>query len=113
MRPASKPSDKRYSEKEMADILTDALDPNRTQVVCKRHSYVGAELPPAPIGCADCWQAYWMHKIASTPPHLRQQRLEEAYRAVYDAVKSHERGEFDFDVLDHAITEIHKDAEPD
>ena len=102
---------KKYSDREREDILRDVLDPAKTQVVCGKHQYIGSETPPTPNGCQMCWQAYWIHKIASTPPHLRRERLEEAYRAVYDAVKMYERGEFDFEPFEHAGTEIK--TEPD
>lgn len=111
MKPFATPPEKKYTEKEREDILRDVLDPSKVQLVCGRHQYVGSETPPAPIGCKMCWQAYWIHKIATTPPHLRRERLEAAYRAVYDAVKMHERGDFDFEVFPHAGVEISK--EPD
>jgi hypothetical protein len=114
MTDSTKPKSKLYSDAEVTQILNDVLDPDKILLVCSKHQYVAGDKPPAPIGCRDCWQAYWTHKIATTPPHLRRERLEQAYRAVYDAVKMHERGKFDFEPFDHIQdVEIKKDAEPD
>lgn len=110
MKPTAEGAQQRYSDQEMKDILRDVLDPNKVILHCGIHSYVGSETPPPPIGCNNCWEAYWWHKICSTPPHLRKQRLEEAYRATYDAVKMYERGEFDFEPFDHAQIEITRGA---
>lgn len=100
MRPTANPTT-RYSDQELKDILKDVLDESKVQLVCGKHNYLASETPPPPIGCRQCWEAYWWHKIASTPPHLRRQRLEEAYRATYDAVKMFERGEWDFEPFEH------------
>jgi hypothetical protein len=97
VKPTAQIPDKRYTQKEREDILRDVLDPHKTQVVCAVHNYVGKELPPSTEGCKKCWTAWYWFIIATTPPHLRKERLEAMYRAVYDGVKAHERGEFDFE----------------
>ena len=101
---------KQFSERERTDILRDVLDPSKILLTCGKHAYVAGEKPPEPRGCRMCWQAYWVHKIATTPPHLREERLEQAFRAVYDAVKMHERGEFDFEAFPNAGIEVQKDG---
>lgn len=102
-----------WSEAEVTKLLGEVLDKDKVLLTCKRHMYIGQEKPPEPIGCTDCWTAYWWYMIATTPPHLRQERLEMAYRATYDAVKLAERGEFDFEPLARPIIETEKDAWPD
>jgi hypothetical protein len=109
MRPTAQGADKKYSPKEMEDILSDVLDPSKVQLVCGKHNYIAGEQPPPPVGCKMCWQAYWLHKIASTPPHLRQQRLDEAYVMLRHANEEFEAGRFDFNVFDHAGVEQTKE----
>lgn len=99
-----------FTEAEVTKLLGEVMDPNKVLLTCKRHMYVGCEKPPEPKGCKNCWEAYWWFMIASTPPHLRQERLEQAYRAVYDAVKMAERGEFDFEPLARPVITTEKDA---
>lgn len=109
MRPTAEIPKGKYSEKEKSDILRDVTDPQKITLVCGKHNYIGAELPPPPIGCVDCQKAHIMYKIGQTPPHLRQERLEAWYRAVYDAVKMYERGEFDFEPFEHAMVKMEKE----
>lgn len=104
------PERKAYSQREKEAILEDALDPSRLQLVCGRHQYVAKEMPPESQGCKECWQAWWMHKIATTPPHLREQRLQEAERMVRNAVQMYEAGEYDFSPYDHPEIKIEKDV---
>ena len=103
------PARKEYSAAEKADFLAEALDPAKLQLICGRHQYVGSETPPKPRGCRECWQAYWMHKIATTPPHLREQRLAEAEKLLRDAIQLAERGQFDFEPYPHPHVEISKE----
>ncbi len=99
-----------YSAAETRAFLAEVMDNKRVLLSCEKHSYVASETPPEPRGCKDCAQAYWWHKIASTPPHLRAERLQEALRVVRAAVESFEKGEFDFIVDEHPIISIEKDA---
>lgn len=107
----SLPESKKYSQREMEQLFTDVMDPNKVQVVCKPHMYIGKEAPPTVRGCKNCWQAWWMYLIATTPAHLRQERLESAYAMLRHANESYERGEFDFEPLDRAIIEQSKENE--
>jgi hypothetical protein len=100
---------KKYSAHERERILSEALDSDKIQLICGRHHYVASETPPDSTGCKMCWQAWYMHKIATTPPHLRLQRLEEMERMVYDAVKSVEKGEWDYEPFDKPQIEISKE----
>ncbi len=99
-----------YSKAQADALLSEVMDKNRVLLACKRHSYVASETPPKPTGCVDCAKAYWWHKIASTPPHLRRERVEEAIRVIRAAVESYERGEFDFEVSERPIISTETDA---
>lgn len=101
---------RQYSPREQAALLDEVLDKDKVQLLCGEHSYVASQTPPQPSGCKNCWEAYYWYMIASTPPHLRQQRLGELERAVRNANQMYERGEFDFQPLDHAIISTEKDA---
>lgn len=101
----------RYDEKQRRDILSEVMDSEKIQLLCGRHSYLAGEKPPTSTGCKECWQAWYMHKIATTPPHLRQERLEMMERMIHDAVKDVEAGRWDFSPLDHPEVDFSK--EPD
>lgn len=85
-----------YTQTQADALLTEVMDKNRVILSCEKHSYLASDIPPKPIGCKDCWQAYWWHQIASTPPHLRRARLEAALSMMKEAVRLAEKGEFDF-----------------
>lgn len=97
----------------MTRIYSDVMDTQKIQLICGRHNYIASEKPPEPRGCKQCWEAWWWHKIATTPAHLRQQRLDEAISMARHANEAVERGEFDFEPLDRAVIEFEKDGEPD
>lgn len=104
------PERRAYSQTEKEAILREAMDPIKIQLVCGKHQYTAKELPPTSKGCKECWQAWWMHKIATTPPHLREQRLQEAESMLRNAVQMLEAGQFDFEPYDHAQVQIDKDV---
>ena len=97
-----------YSKAQAEALLAEVMSKDRVLLMCEKHQYVASETPPEPRGCKDCAQAYWWHKIASTPPHLRMERLTEALRVVRAAVESFEKGEFDFIVNEHPEILIEK-----
>ena len=105
------PESKKYTQAEMERLFSDVMDPTKVQVVCKAHMYIGKEAPPNARGCKDCWQAWWTYKIATTPAHLRQERLDSAYVMLRHANEAFERGEFDFEPLDRAIIEQTKEKD--
>lgn len=92
------------SDAQMEKYCAEVMDPQKVQLHCGVHSYVGSDIPPKPRGCKNCWEAYWWFKIASTPPHLRQQRIDEAYKMIRDANQAVENGDFDF-VVDESYPE--------
>ena len=101
---------KLWSDAEVDALMLEVLDKSKILLHCPKHTYVASDTPPAPIGCKHCWEAYWWYKIASTPPHLRQERLEQAYAMVSDAVVQMERGEFDIQLYDHPVIETRKNV---
>lgn len=102
-----------WSEVEKALLAGELLDPTKVHLICGLHQYLGSATPPFPNGCVDCWKAYWWYQVATTPPHLRDELLELAYKGVYDSVKAHERGEFDFRPFASPEITIEKDAMDD
>jgi hypothetical protein len=96
------PVSSKYTPGQMESILADVMDTNRVQLVCGTHNYIAQEKPPTSTGCKQCWQAWWTHKIATTPAHLREERLEAATVMLRHANEAYERGEFDLSLFDHA-----------
>ena len=97
-----------YSKVQADALLSEVMSKDRILLMCEKHQYVASETPPEPQGCKDCWQAYWWQKIASTPPHLRRERLDEAFRMLTEANRLAEKGEFDFIVNEHPEILIEK-----
>lgn len=87
------------------NVLREVFDKDKILLSCGEHRYIGSNLPPQPIGCKQCWEAYYWYMIATTPPHLRRERVEQAISAVTHANESYERGEFDFEPLARPIIE--------
>lgn len=102
-----------YTDKQVADLLKDVLDKDKVLLTCAKHFYLGSSTPPDSHGCKNCWEAYYWYMIATTPPHLRQERLAMLESAVMHAVESVERGEFDLELQDRPTVTIEKDAYPD
>jgi hypothetical protein len=99
-----------WSEVEKSLLAGELLDPTKVHLICGEHKYIASKTPPFPNGCINCWKAYWWFQVATSPPHLREQLLDLAYKAVYDSVKAHERGEFDFTPFTHPEVTIERDA---
>ena len=78
-----------------------------TTVACERHMYMGAGEPTR--GCADCWFVYYMHLLAKTPPHMRQQRLVELQGIVHRAAELDSKGKFDFQPFPYPIIKTSKE----
>lgn len=107
------PVSKKYSPAEMQRLYTDIMDTKKVQLVCGIHNYMASEKPPEPHGCKNCWEAWWWHKIATTPAAERVERLESAMAMVRHANEAYERGEFDFEPEVRAAVKYEKDKEPD
>ena len=106
-----------WSKEDIERLLSEVMDAKSITLVCsqfpdgrKHPAYAASNEPPPPRGCKNCWQAYWMYSVATTPPHLRAELLEKAYKGVYDAVKAVERGQFDFQPYDRPRIQFEKDA---
>ena len=100
-----------WSVPEREAWAAEVLDTKKVLLHCGVHKYVASDTPPPPVGCKNCWEAYWWYKIASTPPHLRLKRLEEAMKMVRDANQAIEEGNWDFKLDEgYAKATIEKDG---
>lgn len=89
----------------------EVLNTQKVLLHCGVHKYIASDIPPLPRGCKNCWEAYWWFKIASPPPHLRRERLEQAFKMVMDANQAVEQGDWDFQVdLGYPEAKIEKDG---
>jgi len=84
-----------FTQPQIDKILAEN-DSERVQLLCPKHNYVGSKLPPSTHGCKFCWQAYYTFDLASTPPHMRQSRLDELEHVIRSVVGMVETGKFDF-----------------
>lgn len=109
----------KYSDSEAQQLMADAFDDTKVQLYCGLHKYYGPVKNPTGgmhkigtphAGCARCWFVYYFHDIASTPPHLRQERLDELEEVVHKTVEAVNRDEFDFKVSRRPEVSIEKDA---
>lgn len=80
----------------------DNLFSGQMTVYCADHYYFGPgkENTGEPTsGCRKCWFVWWLHHFSTTPREQLAEKVEEAYRAVRNAVSLVEKGEFDFEPL--------------
>lgn len=89
-----------FSEAEASKILAESFDRTKVLLHCEPHRYVGSSTPPASKGCKNCWEAWYWYMLATTPPHLRQERLEQLEAAVHYAVEAVEAGTWDLQLYD-------------
>ena len=106
-----------WTEQQVAALLAELEGSEKVQLVCSAFpngiphpQYVGSNTPPPPRGCKNCWQAYYWHMVATTPPHLREEMLAKAEQAVANTVQAYEEGSWDFVPLDHPVVELETDA---
>jgi len=85
----------RFSEAEKRQILHDFGNKDHLNVFCGDHGYVGSPLPPTKHDCSKCWFAYFYWSWATTPVHLKQERLEQMESMIYHMQEAIERGEGD------------------
>lgn len=101
-----------YSQDEQKRILNDLLDQEKVSVYCGDHFYFGPVKDKPEIGphsgCPKCWFVFYFHDIATTPPHLRQARLDELEETVHHVVEAVKTGNWDFKPLPHAEISIEK-----
>jgi hypothetical protein len=83
------------TQADIRDILAEK-DSERAQVICAKHNYVGGKIPPRVSGCADCWRCFYIYDLASTPPSLRKERLDELEHVINSVVDMVKKNKFDF-----------------
>lgn len=89
----------KFTEAQLQDVLSER-EGVRVNLVCGTHQYVGSKMPPKTQGCKNCWMAYYTYDLASTPPHLRQERLEELETIIHHVAEYEDQGRFDFEAFD-------------
>src|SRR5437899_2890859 len=92
---------KQYTQTQLAGIVSE-LNSGKLYVTCGIHNYVGGSKPPQTRGCSKCWMAYYVWDLATTPPHLRKERLDELEGVVLRAVEFERTGKFgkDFELYE-------------
>ncbi len=87
--------------REQLDGIVKELGGGQLLLVCQKHNYTASKIPPPPRGCADCLNAYFVWDYATTPPHLRKERLEELESIIKHAVEFDVKGKFgkDFELF--------------
>lgn len=80
---------------DIAGILAEK-DSERVNLVCPKHLYTGSKMPPKSSGCKHCWEAYYIFDLASTPPSLRKERLDELESVINSVVDMVKKNKFDF-----------------
>lgn len=98
-----------FTEQEQQDIIREAMS-ERVNLMCGKHFYAGPsknnpEIKPHP-GCSQCWQVYFIKDIASVPPSMRAQRLDELEEVLHHMNEMVEKGTWDFEPYEHAKIEI-------
>jgi hypothetical protein len=83
----------KFSQHELGKLLSEK-DSERVDLRCGRHNYLASKVPPETRGCHDCWMAYYVWDIATTPPHLRQERLDELESIIHHCVEYEQKGQF-------------------
>lgn len=96
--------------KERDSYLLEALDPRKISIFCGLHDYHGPSKTNKEIkpfkNCSRCWFVFYLHDIASTPPHLRAERLSELEEVINHATELADKGKFDFEPYRHPKIEI-------
>lgn len=100
-----------FSEYEKQQILKNAFENEKTQIVCGKHMYSpGGPKAPTPK-CTDCWFAFLFHHIASLPPTRRQEKLDELEMVIRLAAEAEDHGNFSPNIYRHPIVTVEKGAE--
>jgi hypothetical protein len=87
-----------YTKEHKEQIAAEVLDSEKVQLRCSQHNYLGGKIPPRTSGCKNCWMAYYTWDLATTPPSLRQERLEELESVIMHAVEFQNTGRFGKDL---------------
>lgn len=98
-----------YTEKEIEALKKELTDPRRIFMQCDEHDYIGDTHGMPTSGCKMCWFAYYFTMLAQTPPHLRNQRLEELQAVVRSLAYDIDKGKVDFQLYNHPIVKRTKE----
>lgn len=97
---------------EQRDKMLKELNSPTVHLCCEDHGFYPGKVTSLPMqfNCKYCTLAQFYYEFAKTPPHMRQQRLDELESLVHHMVEDLERGNFDISVFDHPQVTIEKDA---
>jgi hypothetical protein len=118
------PSIDKKAARRKLDRIVSEIQSEKLFLTCGQHAYVayirnGIVNPPQPIGCPDCWRAYFFTLHAMTSPELRQEHLDELEEVIHKTVEYERQGKFgdDFQLYEPGDPrfrlEVHKDAADD
>lgn len=94
---------KNFTPDQRKKILDEAFS-DKVRLTCGKHDYVASNLSaPTSEGCKDCWLAFYMHHIASTPAHLRQEKLDQLEQLIRHMVEA---------ALDGTLATLQLDSHP-
>lgn len=99
-----------YTPRQAEDLLSEVMDKEKLTLFCGKHTYIASSIPPTAQGCKSCWECYYWYMIASTPPHLRAERLNQIEEMVAHAVEVVEKHEFDVKLYDRPVIHTEKNA---
>jgi hypothetical protein len=85
-------------------------DSERVSLVCPKHQYTGSKMPPSSHGCSDCWKVYYIFDLATTPPSLRKERLDELEHVVRKVADMQQKGTWDFVPQERPTIEFTQDG---
>lgn len=105
-----------YTDKDKAQLVEELFDPNKVSVYCGLHNYFGPgkEGKFAPhMDCPKCWLVYYIYDIANTPASQRRERMEELEQVVHHMVETAQKGQLDFNPLEHPQVVISSEDDED
>lgn len=85
-----------YTQEQLGRIINE-IGGDKVTLLCPRHNYAASKIPPKSSGCAECWRAYFWYDYATTPPHMRAERLDELEAVIHHAAEYERNGKFDFE----------------
>lgn len=83
------------SAKEKAEVLAEALDKDKVNLVCGIHNYTYGQKRPPVFKCPRCMMVTFMGLIVNTPPSKRQETLEMLEYSTHKLIEAEKRGELD------------------
>lgn len=97
---------KKRTEADKQRIITEALDPNKIVLMCKKHMYAGNGMPTE--SCKDCHQVWWTNWAAKLDPSKRTEIIERVQELAHMAVELDKKGMFDVELFEHPEVLIEK-----